>query len=82
MTKSRKGAAKAAGFEANLKRLEQIVEQLEKGDIDLEKSLELYEQGAKLTEACRKQLQEAETRIEKLRPVGDGLDAEPLEPDA
>jgi len=82
MTKSRKGAAKAGGFEANLKRLEQIVEELEKGDIELEKSLDLYEQGAKLIEACRKQLAEAETRIEKLRPAGDGLETEPLDPDA
>ena len=80
MTKSRKGAAKA-GFEANLKRLEQIVEELEKGDIELEKSLDLYEQGAKLIEACRKQIAEAETRIEKLRPASDGLEAGPLEPD-
>jgi len=79
MTKPRKGAAKT-GFETNMKRLEKIVEELEKGDIELEKSLDLYEQGAKLIEACRKQLTEAETRVEKLRPAGDGLEAEPLDP--
>jgi exodeoxyribonuclease VII small subunit len=52
------------GFEANLKRLEQIVAELEKGEIDLERSLKLYEEGAGLIAACRKQLMEAQTRIE------------------
>ena len=68
------------GFEANIRRLEQIVSQLEKGDIELEKSLKLYAEGARLVEACRKQLADAETQIEKLRPTGDGLAAEPFEP--
>jgi exodeoxyribonuclease VII small subunit len=67
------------GFEANLQRLEQIVAELEKGEIDLERSLKLYEEGAGLIAACRKQLTEAETRIEKLRPTAEGLAAEPFE---
>lgn len=71
----------AAGFEASLKRLERIVAELEKGDIDLEKSLKLYEEGAKLIEALRRQLADSETRIEKLRSAGDGLQSEPFEPD-
>ena len=66
------------GFEANLKRLEQIVGELEKGSVELEKSLKLYEEGAKLIESCRKQLAEAETRIAKLRPTAEGLAEEPL----
>ncbi|MBN2583575.1 MAG: exodeoxyribonuclease VII small subunit [Planctomycetes bacterium] len=68
-------------FEANIKRLEQIVAGLEKGDVELDKSLKLYEEGAKLIELCRKQLAEAETRIEKIRPKGDGLESEPFEPE-
>ena len=47
----------------------------------MDKSLKLYEEGAKLIEACRKQLTEAETRIEKIRPKGDQLETEPFEPD-
>jgi len=68
-------------FESNIKRLEQIVAGLEEGDVELDKSLKLYEEGAKLIEACRKQLAEAETRIEKIRPKDDGLETEPFESD-
>ena len=68
-------------FESNIKRLEQIVAGLEEGDVELDKSLKLYEEGARLIDACRKQLAEAETRIEKIRPKGDGLETEPFEPD-
>jgi exodeoxyribonuclease VII small subunit len=60
------------GFEANMKRLEQIVAELEKGNIDLEKSLKLYEEGATLIESCRKQLAETQLRIEKIRPKEGG----------
>ena len=70
-----------ATFETNLKRLEAIVAELEKEEVDLEKSLKLYEEGAKLIEACQKQLAEAETRIEKLRPTAEGLATEPVEPE-
>ncbi len=70
-----------ASFENNIRRLEQIVAGLEEGDVELDKSLKLYEEGAKLIDACRKQLAEAETRIEKIRPKGDQLETEPFEPD-
>ena len=52
--------AKAPAFEEGLDQLEKIVKQLEDGDLPLEKSLELFERGVRLSEACRKQLQEAE----------------------
>ena len=81
MAKKTPDADPKTGFEANLKRLERIVAELEKGDIELESSLKLYEEGAKLVAACRKQLEEAETRIEKLRPTAEGLAAEPFEPE-
>jgi exodeoxyribonuclease VII small subunit len=48
--KTQEGAPK---FEECLQRLEQIVEQLEKGDIPLEQSLALFEEGMKLSQACR-----------------------------
>jgi exodeoxyribonuclease VII small subunit len=69
------------GFEAGIARLERIVADLEKGDLELEQSLKLYEEGAQLIDACRKQLQQAETRIEKIRPTADGVACEPFEAD-
>jgi exodeoxyribonuclease VII small subunit len=53
-------------FETGLQQLEAIVKEMEGGDLPLERALELFESGMKLSEACRKQLEEAETRIEIL----------------
>jgi exodeoxyribonuclease VII small subunit len=53
-------------FEAGLQSLETIVKEMESGDLPLERALELFERGVKLSEACRKQLEEAETRVEIL----------------
>ena len=50
-------------FEDNMTRLGQIVSELEKGDIPLEKAVELYGEGAKLSAACRKQLDKAQIKI-------------------
>lgn len=53
-------------FEASLEALEEIVHQLEGGDLPLEKSLELFEQGIKLSRQCQERLSQAERRIEVL----------------
>jgi exodeoxyribonuclease VII small subunit len=53
-------------FEASLDALEQIVHQLESGDLPLEKSLELFEQGIRLSRECQERLSQAERRIEVL----------------
>lgn len=53
-------------FEASLDALEQIVAQLESGDLPLEKSLELFEQGIRLSRECQERLTQAERRIEIL----------------
>lgn len=53
-------------FETSLEKLERIVRELERGDLPLEKSLELFEQGVKLSRACQERLHEAERRIEIL----------------
>ena len=53
-------------FEASLEALEQIVHELEKGDLPLEKSLELFEQGISLSRQCQERLSQAERRIEVL----------------
>jgi len=71
----------AASFESGLQELEQIVKEMESGDLPLERALELYEKGMKLTERCRKQLEEAETRIEMLVRKGDKVQAEPFRPE-
>ncbi len=59
-------------FEASLNELEKIVNQLEDGDIPLEKSLELFENGVKLSRECRERLIKAERRIEVLLKDADG----------
>ena len=53
-------------FEASLEALEQIVRELEQGDLQLEKSLELFEQGIRLSRECQERLSQAERRIEVL----------------
>lgn len=53
-------------FEASLEALERIVHQLEDGDLPLDKSLELFEQGIRLSRECQERLSQAERRIEIL----------------
>jgi exodeoxyribonuclease VII small subunit len=53
-------------FETSLEALEQIVQDLEEGDLPLEKSLELFEQGIRLSRECQERLSQAERRIEVL----------------
>jgi exodeoxyribonuclease VII small subunit len=60
------GETQGRTFEASLEALEQIVRQLEDGDLSLEKSLELFEQGIRLSRDCQERLSQAERRIEIL----------------
>ena len=55
-----------ANFESSLSTLEQIVAQLESGDLPLERALELFEEGVGLAGQCQSQLQEAERKVEML----------------
>ncbi|MFH1824253.1 MAG: exodeoxyribonuclease VII small subunit [Candidatus Firestonebacteria bacterium] len=59
-------------FETGLKRLEEIVEKLESGDIGLDESLKLYEEGVKLLKFCTVKLDEVEKKIEMLVKDKDG----------
>jgi len=68
-------------FEASLAELETIVKEMESSELPLERALELFERGVKLSETCRKQLEEAETRVEMLVRRGDKVQAEPFRPD-
>ena len=54
-------------FEENLKQLEDIVDRLESGEIDLEKSVELYEKGMILKNQCESKLKKIETQIKKIK---------------
>jgi exodeoxyribonuclease VII small subunit len=68
-------------FESGLQELEQIVKEMESTELPLERALELFEKGMKLSDACRKQLEAAETRIEILVRKGDRVQPEPFRPD-
>jgi exodeoxyribonuclease VII small subunit len=72
----------AMPFEAALKELEAIVGRLEKGDVSLEESVELYDRGERLKAHCDALLQSAEARIEKISLGADGKPkgTEPLDP--
>ena len=65
-------------FETGLQQLEAIVKEMEGGDLPLERALELFERGMKLSEACRKQLEEAETRIEILMRRAGEIQPQPF----
>ena len=66
-------------FEESLKKLETIVDQLEKGDLSLEDSLKLFEEGVGLSAACKKEIDEAEGKVQILIKQRDGsLKTEPF----
>jgi exodeoxyribonuclease VII small subunit len=62
----KKKEATEQGFDESLRRLEQIVEQMEQGDIPLEESMKLYEEGIALSKVCAQKLQQAELTIKRL----------------
>lgn len=69
-----------AKFEDCIQRLERIVQELEKGDVPLEKSLTLFEEGMQLSTTCRKELEEAEGKVEILLKQNGKVQAEPFDP--
>ena len=68
-----------AKFEESLQRLEAIVAELEKGDISLDRSLELFDEGMKLSGSCRKELEAAEGKVEILLKRDGKLQPEAFE---
>lgn len=70
-------------FEQAVAELEAIVDQLEKGDVPLDRSIEIYERGEALKQHCEKLLGAAEKRIEKIRldRSGQPVGTEPLDPE-
>jgi exodeoxyribonuclease VII small subunit len=79
------GPEQGRTFEASLEALEQIVRELEDGDLPLDKSLELFEHGIRLSRECQERLSQAERRIEILlrdnqgRPVASAFKEPPGE---
>jgi len=65
-------------FEENMQRLEQIVRAMERGDVALEESLKLFQEGTALIRSCGKLLDEAELQVKKIMTDANG---EPLEED-
>jgi exodeoxyribonuclease VII small subunit len=61
-----------ASFEESLKKLETIVDQLEKGDLPLEDSLKLFEEGVSLSATCKQELDAAEGKVQILVKQRDG----------
>ncbi|RKY88401.1 exodeoxyribonuclease VII small subunit [candidate division KSB1 bacterium] len=57
---------KKKNFEESLKRLEEIIETLERGDLTLEESLEIFREGVELTKFCKEKINSAETEVKKL----------------
>ena len=68
-------------FEAGLNELESVVKELESGDLPLERALELFERGVSLSDTCRKQLEEAESRVEILLRKNDKVQPQPFQPE-
>lgn len=64
--------AEEKNFESSLRELEQIVEQLEAGNLPLEQSLELFEKGVRLSRECQTRLDDAERKVEVLMKGSDG----------
>lgn len=84
MKKEAKGARqKTESFEEALERLEEIVQKMEGGDLALEDSLRLFEEGVRLTRVCSRKLDEAEKKIAILTKdeTGEGVKVEAIDPD-
>lgn len=63
-------------FEENMQRLEQIVRAMERGDVALEESLKLFQEGTQLVQSCGKLLDEAELQVKKITTAADGSPVE------
>jgi exodeoxyribonuclease VII small subunit len=71
----------AMSFEQALAELERIVQDLERGQLDLEAAIQAYERGTALKDHCQRKLQEAQLRVEKITLGPDGsARTEPMDP--
>ena len=63
-------------FENNMQRLEQIVRAMERGDVPLEESLKLFQEGTELVRSCNQLLENAQLQVKKIVTAPDGTPAE------
>ena len=70
---------KSVDFEKSLERLEELVEQMESGELSLEEMIGHFEEGSKLVQTCTRKLDEVEQKIEKLVKKDGQLQSEPFE---
>lgn len=63
-------------FEESMARLEQIVRAMERGDVALEESLKLFQEGTELVRSCQKLLEDAQLRVKKIMTAPDGTPVE------
>ena len=63
-------------FEENMQQLEQIVRAMERGDVALEESLKLFQEGTDLVRNCQKLLDEAQLQVKKIMTAPDGSPVE------
>lgn len=68
--------SKNKSFEASMQRLEEIVRAMEKGDVPLEESLKLFQEGTELVRNCGKLLDAAELSVKKIMTAPDGSPVE------
>ena len=67
---------KNQSFEQNMARLEQIVRAMERGDVALEESLKLFQEGTELVRSCSKLLNDAQLQVKKIMTAPDGSPVE------
>ena len=67
---------KNQSFEQNMARLEQIVRAMERGDVALEESLKLFQEGTELVRSCNKLLDDAQLQVKKIMTAPDGSPVE------
>ena len=65
-----------ASFEQNMQRLEQIVRAMERGDVPLEESLKLFQEGTELVRTCNQLLENAQLQVKKIMTAPDGSPVE------
>ncbi len=74
-------AAKKKSFEDNLKRLEEIVDLMENGNVGLEESLKLYKEGVDISVLCAQKLQDVQQQVSTLQKTASGLfEKQPFDP--
>ena len=69
-------STKKPTFEENMQRLEQIVRAMERGDVPLEETLKMFQEGTELVRSCGKLLDEAQLQVKKIATAPDGTPAE------